>query len=338
MIERARLPRRRKKYPVRHYTLLALEWVLIFSLLFYYAAFFSRIEKVRIVDVSVEGAHALSTEPIASIARAPLGGTALKYIRRDNAILYPTSGVKEEILSYDRRVAGVNVVTDGPQVKVSIREWEPVFRYCIPPVGYGVSNLATSSILELPTKALDEAHATTTLDTTASGTPALIDLGSEALHLLPPEPLVSTSSPGQQSHSCYWVNADGMAFAKSPEYSGSPLLTFIEGDSSKFEGQAGSTPTPIGSIVLTDDVRNWGVEMRKELFERGSIVYNYELMPLGDVRILTGAPYAIIVSIRNKPSDEARLFATAIRQFSKNPEDTPKEYLDLRAPTKIYYK
>lgn len=340
MIERARLPRRRKKNPARYYALTALQWVIVFALVFYYAVIGSRSPKVRIEYASVEGNRALFSEPLLSFVRAPLDVKLAHFIRRDNQLLYPDDSVRAAVIASNPRIEDASVSVKSKSITLTIKERVPVYRYCVP------AYTGTSSItaLTLPSRAvpalpelkrgeekggslgLPELNASTTV----------IDLNAAGLAPLVPPAIGLGVDIG--THSCYWVDNVGLLFARAPEYSGSPLLTFIEGNTSTFEGSASSTPSPIGTIVLSDDVRAYGELLRDELARAQVVVYDYELLPAGDIRVHSELPYPFIVSMRKTPATEVTMLETALAQFEKNQSDIPKEYLDLRFKEKIFYQ
>lgn len=324
MIERARLPRRKKKYPSAYFALTALQWVAVFALVFYYAAIASRSPKVRIEFAEVNGNRALSSEPLLALVRTPLDSKIARFIRQDNQWLYPASQIRAAVIASDPRIDDAEVKVKGHDISLSVKERTPEFRYCVP-VFTGTSSL---SFLELPSKAINLELATTSVATSST----VIDIHSPHLTVLP-IPAIDVGT-----HSCYWVDKTGFAFARAPDYSGSPLLTFIEGDTSKFEGAASSTPLPVGAVVLGDDTRKYGESLRAELSREDIAVYNYELLPDGDIRVHSGLSYPFIVSMRKEPSAEMSMLTTAIGLFKKNPSDTPKQYLDLRFKDKIFYQ
>lgn len=324
MIERARLKRRRLKYPVSYWAFTTLQCVVVFALVFYYATIASRSPKVRIEFAEVDGNRALSSEPLLALVRTPLDSKIARFIRRDNQWLYPASEVRTLVIDSDPRINDAEVKVKGHDISLSIKERTPEFRYCVP-VFTGTSSLSS---LELPSKAISLEQATAAVD--ASST--VVDVHSPHLTVLP-MPAIDVGT-----HSCYWVDKTGFAFARAPDYSGSPLLTFIEGDTSKFEGTASSTRSPVGSVVLDDDTRKYGDTLREELSREDIVVYNYELLPDGDIRVHSGLSYPFIVSMRKEPASEVSMLTTAIVLFKKNPSDTPKQYLDLRFKDKIFYQ
>jgi hypothetical protein len=85
-----------------------------------------------ITDVEIEGAHAVSADSIADIAKEQLNGILLYHIRTDNEFLYPKEEVIEEVMSLSPRIAHVSVDFTGRHtLRVAVTEFTPNFLFCM---------------------------------------------------------------------------------------------------------------------------------------------------------------------------------------------------------------
>lgn len=100
--------------------------------LFVLSAWLSYRPAFRISEVTVEGARAVDVKNVHNVAEAQLARHLLWKIDRNNALLYPRSGMRLAIMAVDTRIKSADLVVSDKQLTVRLSEYSPSFLWCPP--------------------------------------------------------------------------------------------------------------------------------------------------------------------------------------------------------------
>lgn len=269
--------------------------------------------------------------------------------KKNNALLYPTNSVETQIENVDQRIASVAVTATRKQVTVLLSEYKPTYRYCLQRL-----SRADGGVLRLPTEALQNesnfASSSTEASSTASSVSSstvvtFVSSSTAALQLNSGEELsvglLELPSPelvGVDTHDCYWVDDRGYIFAKSPQYSGSPLLTIIENDPSRNETLVGTSP--IGSFVFEKNEFTHLVEVVDQLHLTQFSLRRLVRMSSGDVILDIGYPWNLAMNIKAEPKDALTHFFLALRELGDvaTGDKSQLKVIDVRFGNKVFYR
>ena len=91
----------------------------------------SRLEKLRITEVRVEGAVVTGADPVSSAMREIISGYYLWIIPRNNTLLYPRGHAEKVLAERFPRFSSVEISLDNSRrLAVSVVEREPTALYC----------------------------------------------------------------------------------------------------------------------------------------------------------------------------------------------------------------
>jgi hypothetical protein len=97
------------------------------------AVFLSRLEQVRIREVTVSGARVIPEDKVIAAASEAISGYYLYLIPRNNALLYPRQGVEETLSQTFPRTSSVSASLAGMNaLNIEVSEREPYALYCPP--------------------------------------------------------------------------------------------------------------------------------------------------------------------------------------------------------------
>ncbi len=101
--------------------------------------FASRIEKIRIREVTVSGNQIIDTEDVVSIVQANISGMYAYVIPRNNAFLYPKKSIERELVNTFPRFNYISVSLEGTKgISVTVEEERGTALWC----GSDGSNIA----------------------------------------------------------------------------------------------------------------------------------------------------------------------------------------------------
>lgn len=299
--------------------------------------------------IVITGNHAVSVTDIEKIVREPMDGNIFWVWKKNNALFYPAHTVAARIQDIDQRIASVAVIATRKQVTVSLSEYKPTYRYCLPRL-----KRQEGGVLQIPTKAFDGTESTTTnelissstsLATTSMQSPAYDSLSTTAIQLNPGEQLsaglLELPSPedvGVDTHDCYWVDDRGYVFARSPQYSGSPLLTIIENDSSRNETLSGVSP--VGTFVFDKDEYEHLSQIIAGLKSSNFTLRRLERMSSGDVVLDVGYPWNLAMNLKAEPKDALEHFFLALQELgdAATGDKSQLKVVDVRFGNKVFYR
>jgi hypothetical protein len=299
--------------------------------------------------IVIKGTHAVSVPEIEKLVRAPMYGRLLWIWRKDNSLLYPASTVEERIAAADQRIASVAVASSRRQVVVTINEYHPSYRYCLPHLGRssggtltlptgmlgGIAEAGTSSPIVESSSSFPLAVSTSSSETSASSSLSFSPgdrFSSGFVELPQPETI------GLDTHDCYWADDRGYIFALAPEYSGSPLLTITESDPSRNATLAGQTP--VGTYIFDEgDVAHFK-EVVGQLAQANFVLRRVVRMPSGDVLLDVGHPWNIALNLKNDPKIELEHFFLSLKELGDAAvgDASQLKVIDVRFGNKVFYR
>jgi hypothetical protein len=320
-------------------------YVIIFTL-FSLTRWLSDQPAVQFHNIVIKGNHAVEVSAIEKLIREPMEGRLLWIWRKDNVMLYPTHTVKARIEALDQRIASVAVVSTRSQVLVTLSEYKPTFRYCLSRLGR-----KDGGILTVPTTALDNQVAASSTDSSTSTAEVMRVASSSPLSTssalfftageLLSEGLLELPSPDNvaiDTHDCYWADDRGYLFAVAPQYSGSPLLTITESDSSR-NASLGAT-SPIGTFIFEDAEFAHLRESIDELARANFSLRRIVRMQSGDVILDVGYPWNLAMNIKNDPKDALQHFFLGLKELgdAATGEKSQLKIIDVRFGNKVFYR
>ncbi|HXK37588.1 MAG TPA: hypothetical protein VJ579_00780 [Candidatus Paceibacterota bacterium] len=280
---------------------------------------------------------------IERLVREPMEGRLFWIWRRNNALLYPGRVVQTRIEEADQRIASVAVVTSRTQVFVTLSEYVPTFRYCLPRLTRG-----ESGVLTVPTQLLDGSDVASTTSTsseqshlswatTTSTSSGVFFEGDEQLT----EGLLELPRPDDvaiDTHDCYWADDRGYLFARAPQYSGSPLLTITESDTSR--NASLGTKAPIGTFIFSDDEFTHLTHAIEQLRAANFALRRIVRMQSGDVLLDVGYPWNLALNIKHDPKESLHNFFLGLAELGivATGDKSQLKVIDVRFGNKVFYR
>lgn len=100
--------------------------------LFTLSAWLSYRPAFRIGAIQIEGARAIDEKSVHTVLEAQLARRLLWKIDRNNALLYPRSGMRLAIMAIDTRIKSADLVVSDKQLAVHLSEYSPALLWCPP--------------------------------------------------------------------------------------------------------------------------------------------------------------------------------------------------------------
>lgn len=133
----AELKRRKRRILLEKILICVLAVVIVVGAL----AYFSRIKKLNIENISVEGNKVIDTELIKTSAEKELAGKYLWLFPKSNILLYPESKIKSAIGENYKRLKDIEISQKGNSLNISMSERVPAYTWCgMEPKGSGTEN------------------------------------------------------------------------------------------------------------------------------------------------------------------------------------------------------
>lgn len=317
-------------------------YVILFTL-FSVTKWLSEQPALQFKNIVISGNHAVTVSDIEHIVRTPMEGRLLWIWKKNNALLYPTRTVRAAIAAADQRIASVAVVSNRREVVVRLNEYQPAFRYCLPRL-----SRVDAGVLTTPTAAF--AEDAEFASTSATGTPAITPapehpLASSSLQYTPGEvlnvglqELPSPEPVAIDTHDCYWADDRGYIYARAPQYSGSPLLTVTESDTSRNETLGGNIP--IGNYIFSNDEFAHLMQAVNGLHDAGFNLRRIVRMQSSDIILDVGYPWNLALNIKDDPKNALQHFFLSLKELgdAATGEKSQLKVIDVRFGNKVFYR
>lgn len=112
--------------------------------LFVLSAWLSYRPTFRIEEIQIEGARAIDEKSVHTVLEAQLARRLLWKIDRNNALLYPRSGMHLAIMAVDTRIKSADLVVSDKQLAVHLSEYSPSFLWCPPESAVATTTTVTA--------------------------------------------------------------------------------------------------------------------------------------------------------------------------------------------------
>jgi cell division septal protein FtsQ len=121
------LKRKKRKVLVRKVLIFTFLFLILVTILF----FTSRIKRLNISGVTVEGNKVIDTESIETAVRQEISGSYLWLFPKSNILLYPKNKIKLRLGNQFKRLTDINVSMEGSQtLAISVGERTPEYTWC----------------------------------------------------------------------------------------------------------------------------------------------------------------------------------------------------------------
>lgn len=133
-----------------------------------------------------------------------------------------------------------------------------------------------------------------------------------------------------QADNCYYFDKDGVAFAKTPETEGSLILKIEDGSKNNIS---------LGDRVLSGDQINFIIVFSSKIAENNKFkILEFKIKPNSsvDLEAITDKNWSIYLDEKQEPVAVANNLLSILEEAIKNTGNL--EYIDLRIPSRIFYK
>lgn len=297
----------------------------------YFSIWFTRQPFFQLTDIHIEGAHSIPSEEVREIASSELKVKKLYFWKVDNAILYPSKSIENELKKKYPRLISANVSLTRKNIYINISEYEPNMRYCL-----SLLDRENSSQLVLPQNLeMGSFTSTSTLDILSGESILEVDTKNElGLKEIP----VKENIEGDSSD-CYWADNKGYVFGTAPSYIGSPLLTIVEKIPEK-SSTLSNDNSPIGKTILNEISLKNLKEIILLLKDSGLDVKQVSTISNNDVTIDIGYQFIIIMNLDKNPEESVDHLLLVLKELgvSSPYAETKVKYIDVRFKNKVFYR
>jgi hypothetical protein len=149
------LKNKRRKIIFRKILIIAIGLVLAFGVLSY----ISRLSKLNITGVNVEGNKVIDSEAIVKIVNKETSGKYLWLFPKTNILLYPKNKIRLSLGNEFKRLTNIDIETKDKKIIVSVEEREPSYTWCgnMPPTNQQEGAKETCYFLDKDGYIFDEA-------------------------------------------------------------------------------------------------------------------------------------------------------------------------------------